>query len=106
MLIHISAGGVNLTSLHPSMRKVFKATTKVWNNESYGEPVITETWGGRHSAGSFHPFGRALDFRLPVKNKVILKSLVKELRTKLGEDYDVVLESTHIHIEYDPKENK
>ena len=41
----------------------------------------------------------AVDIRRHKKGQHVTSDLVG----KLGDDYDVVLESTHIHIEYDPK---
>ena len=96
MLIKLGCGGVDISTLHPKMRIVLRAVEQVWSPE---EPIITSTWEGTHSSASFHYFKRALDFRLArtMQDKVDL------LRSKLGKDYDIVLEHTHIHIEYDPK---
>ena len=80
------------------MQKVLSAVALVWGSE---EPVITSTWDGTHSPGSWHQFCMALDFRLPNNHLVAAQKLMQ----KLGTDYDVVLEGDHIHIEYDPKED-
>jgi len=96
MLIKLGCGGVDLSCLHESMRLVLKAVDSVFPNE----PVITSTWEGTHSTGSFHYWLRALDFRKPPMN---LEDCVNQLKSELGKDFDVVLESDHIHIEYDPK---
>ena len=97
MLIKLGVGGVRLDGLHPSMRIVLRVVAEVWGSE---EAIITSTWDGNHSDGSFHYVCRALDFR-PPKNKVMEK--VAKLRSRLGPDYDVVYEGNHIHIEFDPK---
>jgi hypothetical protein len=96
VLIKIGCGGVSLGKLDPSMQPVMRTVALVWGSE---EPVITSTWEGTHSSSSWHYFCRALDFRLP-KN---VDGMIDVLKNRLGKDYDVVLESTHIHIEYDPK---
>jgi len=93
----IKEGVLGMGRLHTSMRKVKKVVTKVWQPE---EPIITSAMEGNHSAGSFHYIGRALDFRIP---STMFSHRMKTLREKLGENYDVVVEQTHIHIEYDPK---
>ena len=95
MLLKLGVGGANLTKMHPAMQKVLKEVPLIWGDE---EPIITSTWEGTHGRGSWHAFGRALDFRPPKKN------VVMKLREKLGKDYDVVDEGNHIHIEFDPKE--
>lgn len=70
--------------------------------EMWGEPLtITSTTDGKHMAGSKHydvPHN-AEDVRFPHKLRIYLQ----RLRTELGEDFDVVLEKDHIHIEHDPK---
>jgi uncharacterized protein YcbK (DUF882 family) len=71
---------------------------------SYGiTPVITSVCEGVHSKTSLHYTGDAIDFRrrdIPVKT---ISSLVHSLKQALGADYDVVLEKTHIHVEFQPK---
>jgi hypothetical protein len=92
----VKLGVYGLDKLHISMRLVLKYVAEVWGNE---EPVITSCAEGTHGSGSFHYFHKALDFRIP-KN-VLNKA--KELKEMLGEDYDIVLEDTHVHVEFHPK---
>ena len=71
--------------------------------------VITSVCDGRHRQGSKHYTGDAFDLRTWSDNKGTQMTdhfkeyLAKNLRAELGTDYDVVVESTHIHVEYDPK---
>jgi hypothetical protein len=65
--------------------------------------VITSVCDGQHIAGSKHYTGNAIDFRSAGWPVDIRKIVIKDLKTELGKDYDVVDEVTHIHIEYDPK---
>ena len=58
---------------------------------------ITSICEGTHSAGSLHPMGLAWDMR-PCK-----EISIKDIKKELGKDFDVVKESNHIHVEYDPK---
>jgi len=63
--------------------------------------VVTSTTDGRHRKDSKHydtPHN-AEDYRLPLE----LKHFLAMTRAGLGKDYDVVLESDHLHVEYDPK---
>ena len=72
--------------------------------------TITSLNDGRHSRKSFHYHGMALDIRtrdegptyaqwpLELKNQI-----ADALRNALGGDYDVVVESTHLHVEFDAK---
>lgn len=70
---------------------------------------ITSVMDGRHMEGSKHYEGNAFDLRtwadsygtqLSRSEKAYLAHRLEEV---LGCDWDVVIESTHIHCEYDPK---
>lgn len=83
--------------------------------------VITSAADGTHGLNSLHPKGFAFDVRIYGTREGAVKSpfvpgmmlatmqraeatgWVGRLRAELGRDYDVVLESDHIHVEYDPK---
>ncbi len=107
---------ISITSLVPEMRKVLVFVDSVW--KQYGQEAIitagTEAFDGNdliHSCGSLHPFGRALDFRTRYFKKsdsneidmFIVNKIAIKLREQLGNDYDVIVHKSHIHIEYDPK---
>ena len=65
--------------------------------------VITSGTDGRHGENSLHYKGLALDFRtrdLTLGQQKIWLALCEE---KLGEDWDIVLEKDHMHVEYDEK---
>jgi len=66
--------------------------------------VITSCNDGQHMEGSFHPKGDAFDIRtrdLPNEAKKV--EMRVSLAAALGPDFDVVLESDHMHIERDPE---
>jgi len=66
------------------------------------ELVITEATGGKHGHGSFHYIGMAIDLR--TRDFMDKGRQASDLLKKfLGEEYDVVLEKDHIHIEFNPK---
>lgn len=59
--------------------------------------------GDFRKKGSKHLSGNAFDIRtrdLVTAQKIIF---LDNLKDALGDDYDVVLESNHIHVEYDPE---
>ncbi len=64
--------------------------------------VVTSVTDGRHSKGSKHYIGHAFDMRSRHMDDALKKLVVQSLRDRLGGSYDVVSESTHIHIEFDP----
>jgi len=91
--------GVDISRLKPPIRKKMnEIARRVWSIEKE-ELVVTSTWEGVHSEGSLHYADLAVDIRRHEKGH----ELRQELRDKLGMDYDVVLGTDHIHIEYDPK---
>lgn len=71
--------------------------------KDYGtELVITSAHDGKHMDGSLHYKGRAIDIRTwAIKGREM--EVIAKLKAKLGRDYDIVVESDHIHLEHDPK---
>ena len=74
----------------------------VYEDHGY-ELILTEGTGGSHMEGSLHYFGQAVDIRTRHVPDELRKVLSDDIRRRLTDDYDVVLEATHIHLEYDPK---
>jgi len=68
------------------------------------ECIITSGNDGQHMSGSLHYMGEAIDVRTREVPEGSLDTLIQRIRECLGHSYDVVLEPTHIHVEYDPKE--
>lgn len=66
--------------------------------------TITGCIDGRHSRGSLHYLGLAIDLRTRDLPSGEPYEIVNLLKSALGEDFDVVMESDHIHIEFQPKE--
>lgn len=65
---------------------------------------VTSCTEGKHSRASLHYTGNAVDLRIwniPAENRA---PLVAALKAALGAEFDAVLESNHIHVEYQPKE--
>jgi hypothetical protein len=93
--------GVRLRGMCPQILLVPQIAVSIW--EKYGAPELWITSGtdGRHSRGSYHHAGTAVDLRsrnLPPEN---IGFVVDALRGALGDDFDVVRETTHIHVEYE-----
>ena len=65
--------------------------------------VLTEATGGKHGIASLHYVGFAVDIRTRDIPEELKKPLAQQIRIALGEQYDVVLEKDHIHIEFQPK---
>lgn len=78
--------------------------------EKHGvEFVITSINDGKHMDRSLHYEDRAFDVRTKnIPFSVQKESIRKEIKTALGNDFDVILESEgtdneHLHVEHDPK---
>ena len=63
--------------------------------------TITSLMEGVHSTNSLHYKGRAVDIRTRDVSKPLLDAMVKEIKIGLGDEYDVVLEGDHLHVEWD-----
>lgn len=83
---------------------VFTVVERVFTELGH-EPVLTSGRDGKHSWGSKHYADCAWDFRTNFFPNVVTKQKAAEgIRDRLGSDFDVVLETTHLHVEYDPKD--
>jgi hypothetical protein len=110
MVMKVKDNSIKLDNLHISMQKVIKVVDMLWKQHGE-EAVITsgcEVYDSSlnfiHSAGSLHYYGRALDFRTRYFTDMQVNGIATRLRETLGNNYDVVVHSTHMHIEYDPKD--
>lgn len=92
--------GVILAGLDIRMRPALVAAEAIWAAEGQ-ELVVTAGLEGTHSAGSLHYYGLALDFRTRYFDEETKLSVLDRLKTELGSSFDVILHSTHIHVEYD-----
>lgn len=94
---------VTLAGLHLLMRPALKAAEDLWIAHGRPEGVtVTCARGGIHSAGSWHYYGLALDFRTRYFEDDIKKQVYHDLKNALPL-YDVIEHDTHIHVE--PSDN-
>ena len=99
--------GVILAGLQLPMRHVLKHADKVWKANGQ-ELTITSALDGVHSAGSYHPFGYALDLRTryfadvqAINCKFQLKAALENAVGLLeAAKYVIVVENDHIHVQY------
>ena len=95
---------VLIKRVHPKMVYAWGVVAQL-SDEWDIDTVVTSVSDGVHMRGSKHYLDpcQASDFRtwyLPSEPEK--RKFTKELQKRLGEDFDVVLESTHLHVEYDP----
>ena len=94
--------GVKVFGVRPELVLAMMTVNTVYVDEGY-EFVITSVVDGKHSRTSLHYSGGAFDCRIwgiPEHNR---QGFVKLLKLALTDEFDVVLEKDHIHIEFQPK---
>ncbi len=75
---------------------------RVFNSIAGRDSIVTFTTNGTHRPDSLHPFGDAIDFRTRDLTDDQRRRVRDLLAESLGDDYDVLDEGDHIHIEFDP----
>jgi len=96
--------GVDISRLERPARRALCVVEECFRDAGCEEPVITSTYEGTHMACSLHYSNKAFDIRLPARGCV--EELLGLLRRRLGDDFDLLMEGDHIHIEYDPPEGR
>lgn len=94
--------GVKIQGIRPELLFALNVADRIYNTRGK-ELVITSLNDGVHSPGSKHYSGDAADLRTRFFTHPQQKEIEARLVASLGQDYDVVLENDHIHIEYHPK---
>jgi hypothetical protein len=95
--------GVRVQGLRPEILLAAIVADGVYRDLDARDAVITSCVDGSHSPGSKHYVGAAIDLRIWTLEEAKHKTAVRMLKERLTDDYDVVLEHDHIHVEYDPK---
>lgn len=99
----VKDSSVNIWGLQVEMQPVLKWAEQIWKDHGY-DLVVTSARDSIHSAGSLHYYGYAVDVRASVDwgyDAFEIQTMANALRGALGEGYQVVIHSSHIHIEYD-----
>jgi len=94
--------GVKTAGIRPEILLALFIADKVWTDNGK-ELVVTSITDGKHSLHSKHYPGLAVDLRTRYFLLNIKVKVAGELRLKLGKDYHVLMEKTHIHLSYKPK---
>lgn len=103
MRIKTGINGAKVAGLKPEIILAFVIAGQVYSDIAGIEAELTEGTGGKHGRGSLHYVGLAADLGIKGLSKTGAAQVVMELRDRLGEAYDVLLEADHIHIEFQPK---
>lgn len=101
-MIIIKDNTVNITGLSPQMTVLLITMNSLFEHNGVN-CVITSANDAVHSNTSLHYNGCALDFRIKHIELMTAKEIVRKANDALGQDFDIILESNHIHAEYQPK---
>ncbi len=99
--------GVSLRGIKWQIFLACIVAESVYNRSGY-ELIITSGSEGIHKFDT-HADGWGVDWRtqfVPPIPVDVQKAIVKQIQDELGSEYDVILESDHIHCEYDPRITK
>ncbi|MBI5417587.1 hypothetical protein HZA55_06530, partial [Candidatus Poribacteria bacterium] len=94
--------GTTGEGLQENIRTIENTVDEVFNSVAERDAIVTYTINGTHSSGSLHYQGNAIDLRTRDLNRGQIGQATQQLRDSLGNNYDVIFEDDHIHIEYDP----
>lgn len=104
---------VDISNITPQTVLAMNIAAWVYWDWDRKDAWVTSVRDGQHSSSSLHYRGDAFDLRIGDTDydgnrinywsKSEQDQIVLRLTKALPRDYDVVLESTHIHIEYQPK---
>lgn len=93
---------VSITGIKPETLFAMIIAKDIW--ASYGKTlVITSCTDSKHSRGSLHYVGFAFDGRIKDLVESEKQRMLEELHHALGDDFDVVCETDHFHVEFQPK---
>lgn len=104
MSTHFTAN-CKLGDLAPQMNFALIILREIYEEEKI-DLWITSIDDSRHSRGSLHYKGRAFDLRTRHMaggyTGSQAKRITAKIKSRLGKEFDVILEGNHIHLEYDP----
>lgn len=95
--------GVKLTGLSPQISVAIYTAERIWELAGH-DLTVTCISDGKHKAGSLHYVGHAVDLRTHDLDADTITDVIGTLRAALGREFDVVGERTHVHVEWQPKE--
>lgn len=91
---------VDVRGLHPIMWDLIYDIEPLYEAEDL-VLILTAALDGKHSYGSFHYLGLAIDIRTRTLSDP--DDMFEKIKRKISPAFDVILHKTHMHIEYQPK---
>ena len=94
--------GVSISGIKAPMVTAI-AITDSYFSSIHNVLTITSGTEGKHKKGSLHPDGLAIDIRSNSLSGITKAEVAAALQERLGAQFDVIAETDHIHIEFQPK---
>lgn len=94
--------GVRVDGIQPELLIALAVADGVYREITGAGCTVTSVRDGSHSVRGMHPAGLAADLRTRDVPATERSTIQQHLAAALGDDYDVVLEADHIHLEFDP----
>lgn len=91
--------GVRLLGIRPELVMAVFIVERIYDEAGW-TLIVTSVVDGQHMRNSLHYVGAAFDFNPPQRDVAHFRALIANA---LGSDYDVVIESDHMHIEWQPE---
>lgn len=95
--------GARLLGIRPEMAIAATVAESIYRKHG-AELTITSCIDGKHTRASKHYSGCAIDCRINDTPAAAVAAIASDLVAALAGDFDVIKETDHIHIEFDPKE--
>ena len=97
--------GVLIKGIKPETIMGILFAESIWKTslDTNDQMVITSVTDGKHMKGSLHYNGYGFDVRTNFLTSAQITIFFDALKNHMDYEFDIVLEKTHIHIEYDPK---
>lgn len=94
---------VELSGLTDDITATYSHISDSWDAHAPNvTPTITSGLEGKHGTNSLHYSGNAIDLRTRNLTEDQIDDIASDLQSRLGNDYDVVIEPDHMHVEFDP----
>jgi len=95
--------GVRITGMRPEILLAAVAAMEVYKAAGH-DLTITACVDGKHATGSLHYAGAAIDLRTRDLPPAEVPKILAQVKTCLGDDFDVLREADHFHVEFQPKQ--
>ena len=99
---------INGAHFDPVMVRIIDVARETAPMLEKGTVWVTSANDSEHMEGSLHFANKAFDIRIKniiggIEFPLAAKAWAERMQVALGDDYDVVLEKDHIHVEFQPK---